>query len=177
MLLLRQPRQWLMVRQRRRGGEKDAGKGLLIVPMLWFSHFAGIAEQWSLRYWTYCKSVETRDACCSATSSAGLLVSLILSHRNYYSVKATLSSRLRPGLHQRQKRRVTNAAFGTRVWTTVYISVFPVAFSQFIYARPTVSRTQWRSVWDVGINATIDSCGVCQMALGTPGVENAAIAR
>jgi hypothetical protein len=42
---------------------------------------------------------------------------------------------------------------------------------------PTVSRTQWRGVSDVDINATIDSCGICQMALGTLGVENAASAR
>jgi hypothetical protein len=84
---------------------------------------------------------------------------------------------LRPGLHQRQKRRVANAAVGTRVWATVCISVFIVALSQFIYALPTVGRTQWRGIWDVDINATIDSCGICQMALGTLGVENAARAR
>jgi hypothetical protein len=55
--------------------------------------------------------------------------------------------RIKPGLHQRQKRGVANAKVGTPVWATVYISVFPVALPQFIYALPTVSRTQWRGVW------------------------------
>jgi hypothetical protein len=84
---------------------------------------------------------------------------------------------LRPGLHQSKKRCVSNAAVGTHVWATVYISVFLVALSQFFYALPTVSRTQWRGVWDIDKNATVDSCGICQMALGTLGVENAASAR
>jgi hypothetical protein len=59
-----------------------------------------------------------------------------------------------------------------RVWA----SSFLVALSQFIYALPTVIRTQRRDVSDVDINATIDSCGICQIALGTLGVENAASA-
>jgi hypothetical protein len=31
--------------------------------------------------------------------------------------------------------------------------------------------------WDVDINGTVDSCGICQMALGTLCFENAASAR
>jgi hypothetical protein len=50
------------------------------------------------------------------------------------------------GLHQRQKRRVPNAAVETRVCATAYFSVFLVALSQFFYALPTVSRTQWRGI-------------------------------